>query len=37
MAAGHYVYRDAITGRLVSEAHAKAHPNTTVKEWVPAS
>lgn len=35
MANGHYIYRDAVTGRLVSKAYADAHPNTTVREWVP--
>lgn len=27
-----WVYRSAITGRFVSEAFAKDHPETTVKE-----
>jgi hypothetical protein len=32
-----YVYRDAITGQLVSETYALRHPNTTIKQkiWVP--
>ena len=34
MATWHYIYRDAITGRLVSEAYALAHPTTTVRERV---
>ena len=25
---GHYIYRDAGTGRLVTEAYASAHPGT---------
>lgn len=29
-----YIYRDAKTGRLVTEAYALAHPNTTVREKV---
>ena len=34
MASGHYIYRDAGTGRLVTKEYADAHPATTVKEWV---
>lgn len=30
-----YIYRDAITGRLVSEEYARKHPTTTVRERVP--
>tara|TARA_R110000868_G_scaffold409700_1_gene695706 strand:- start:71 stop:193 length:123 start_codon:yes stop_codon:yes gene_type:complete len=30
----HYIYRDAKTGRIVTEAYAKKNPNTTVKEAV---
>jgi len=30
----HYIYRDAKTGRLVTEAYALAHPSTTVRERV---
>ena len=26
------IYRDARTGRIVSEAYARKHPNTTVRE-----
>lgn len=26
------IYRDAITGQIVSEEYAKAHPKTTVRE-----
>jgi len=29
-----YIYRDAKSGRLVTEAYAKAHPGTTVREEV---
>lgn len=29
-----YIYRDAITGRLVTEEYALAHPSTTVRERV---
>lgn len=35
MANGHYIYRDAKTGKLVTQAYAEAHPGTTVREWVP--
>jgi hypothetical protein len=30
----HYIYRDAKTGRLVTEDYAKKNPGTTVKEAV---
>ncbi len=32
-----YVYKSAKTGEFVTEAYAKAHPATTVREkiWVP--
>jgi hypothetical protein len=30
----HYIYRDAKTGRIVTEAYAKKHPDTTVRERV---
>ena len=29
-----YIYRCAKTGRIVTEAYAKAHPSTTVRERV---
>lgn len=29
-----YIYRDAKTGRLVTEAYALTHPGTTVRERV---
>lgn len=29
-----YIYRSAITGRIVSEEYAKNNPHTTVKEAV---
>ena len=29
-----YIYRDAKTGRLVSEEYAKKNPSTTVRETV---
>jgi len=35
MASGHYIYRDAVTGRLVTKEYWEKHPNTTVREWVP--
>ena len=35
MSNGHYIYRDARTGQLVTQAYAKAHPDHTVREWVP--
>ena len=31
---GHYIYRDAISGKLVTKEYAEANPNTTVKEFV---
>ena len=34
MATGHYIYRDAVTGRLVTQAYAATNPRTTVREWV---
>jgi len=34
MAKGHWIYRSAITGQLVSENYALRNPNTTVREWV---
>jgi hypothetical protein len=34
MASGHFIYRSAVTGQLVSKAYAQAHPSTTVREWV---
>jgi len=30
-----YIYRSAITGKIVSEKYAKSHLNTTVKERLP--
>lgn len=30
----YYVYRNAITGQIVTEEYAKAHPSTTVRERV---
>lgn len=27
-----YIYRDAVTGAFVTEAYAKRHPRTTVRE-----
>jgi len=35
MVSGHYIYRDARTGQIVTKAYADAHPSTTVREWVP--
>lgn len=34
MANGHWIYRSAITGKLVTQAYAAANPNTTTREWV---
>lgn len=34
MAKKRYIFRDARTGRLVSEEYASAHPGTTVREEV---
>lgn len=34
MAAPRYIYRDAVTGRIVSEEYAKRNPRTTVRERV---
>ena len=31
---GHWIYRSAITGKLVTEEYARANPNTTTREWV---
>lgn len=31
-----YIYRSAITGRVVTKAWAERHPSTTVKEQVTA-
>jgi hypothetical protein len=31
---GHYIYRSAVNGQIVTEAYAKAHPTTTIREWV---
>jgi hypothetical protein len=36
MASGHYIYRDARTGQLVSKEFADRYPQYTVREWVPA-
>jgi len=30
----HYIYRDAKTGRIVTEEYAKKNPSTTVREAV---
>lgn len=29
-----YIYRDAVTGRIVTKKYAEAHPETTVREAV---
>lgn len=34
MAKYRYIYRSAKTGRFVSEAYAKRHPKTTVRERI---
>jgi hypothetical protein len=30
----HYIYRDSITGKIVTQAYAEAHPDTTERERV---
>ena len=30
----HYIYRDAVTGKLVTEEYYKKNPKTTVREAV---
>ncbi len=34
MANGHFIYRSAITGKIVTKEYADPHPTTTVPEWV---
>jgi hypothetical protein len=35
MANGHWIYRSAVTGQIVTEAYALTHPRETTREWVP--
>jgi hypothetical protein len=32
-----YIYKSAVTGRIVTAAYAKSHPKTTYRErvWIP--
>jgi hypothetical protein len=33
---GHFIYRDAGNGKVITQEEAERNPATTVKEWVPS-